>query len=595
MQLRPYQQEASDAVINELRRSVTPIMIEAATGAGKSLIIADIAHRIHKLTGKRILCTAPQSELVVQNASKYRAIGEPCSMFSASAGVKSTRHPVIFGSPLTIKNRISAFQKDFALVVIDECDQITPTLIAIIEAMRLGNPNLRVVGLTATPFALGKGYIYREGPDGKCNGEDTAREPYFAKSVYRIDAPALISMGFLTRPVVGGINTEGYDTHGLLPNKAGNFAAADVDKAYHGHGRITSAIVGDIVRQAHNRRGVLIYAATVQHAQEVLASLPPELSAIVTAESKDRKEVLKKLAAQKLKYVVNVSVLTVGLDIPHVDVIAILRKTASVRLYQQIIGRGLRLYDGKADCLVLDYTTNLDDHGLSDGDLFSPKVKASATSGGSGIVIAHCPACGHDNEFSRHKDAEGYELDVEGYCIDVFGQRVETDFGPLPGHHGRRCMGFVTIGRGEHVRCAQRYTSKPCPTCDAPNDIAARYCCECKSEIVDPGMKLIADFKAAKKDPYTVQTDKVLSMEVREGVSQKGNRTVRADFKTPWRQFSCWYTPEAQHARAKADWSRFAAATSEGGLQPETVSYVKDADSSFYRTLAFNQPEDVAP
>jgi DNA repair protein RadD len=593
MKLRVYQQEASDAVINELRRSVAPIMIEAATGAGKSLIIADIAHRIHKLTGKRILCTAPQSELVVQNASKYRAIGEPCSMFSASAGVKSTRHPVIFGSPLTIKNRISAFQKDFALVVIDECDQITPTLKAIIDAMRIGNPNLRVVGLTATPFRLGSGYIYREGPDGKCNGEDTAREPYFAKSVYRIDAPALISMGFLTRPIVGGINTEGYDTHGLLPNKAGKFSSADVDKAYHGHGRITSAIVGDIVRQAQNRRGVLIYAATVQHAQEVLASLPPELSDIVTADTTNRKQILARMAAQKIKYVVNVGVLTVGVDLPHVDVIAILRKTESVRLLQQIIGRGLRLYDGKTDCLVLDYTTNLDDHGLSDADLFSPKVKASATSGGSGVVIAHCPACGHDNEFSRHKDAEGYELDVEGYCLDVFGQRVETEYGPLPGHHGRRCMGFVTIGRGEHVRCAQRYTSKPCPTCDAPNDIAARYCCECKSEIVNPGDRLIAEFKAMKRDPSIPQTDRVLSLDVKESISQRGNETIRADWKTEFRQFSTWYTKNSAHPRAKKDLERFQSATEAG--QPETVSYVKDTASGFFRTISFNQPEDVAP
>jgi len=373
--LRQYQAEASDAIIAHLKRSTAPIMIEAATGAGKSLIIADIAHRIHKMTGKRILCTAPSSELVVQNAAKYRAIGEPCSMFSASAGGKSTRHPVIFGSPLTIKNRISSFLRDFAMVVLDECDLLTPTLKAIIDAMRAAQPNLRVVGLTATPYRLGSGYIFREWPDGRLNGEDSAREPYFAKSVIQIGAPRLIREGYLTPPVIGAINAVGYDTHGLLPNRQGKFDAVAVDRAYHGHGRKTAAIVADIVYQARDRRGVLIFAATVQHAQEVMASLPPSLSDIVTAETKNRKDILARFSAQKIKYVVNVGVLTVGIDVPHVDVIAILRKTESVRLLQQIIGRGLRPYDGKESCLVLEYATNIEDH-CPDGDLFAPRVKA---------------------------------------------------------------------------------------------------------------------------------------------------------------------------------------------------------------------------
>jgi len=597
--LRPYQTAAVASAIQEMRRSTAPILIEAATGAGKSLIIAEIARIIHESTGKRILVTAPSAELVVQDREKYAATGNPSSMFSASAGVKSLRHPVIFGTPGTIKNRISAFTKgDFALVVIDEGDLYTPTLRSIVDAMRTANPLLRVLFLTATPYRLGSGYIFSEWPDGALNGADKAREPYAGKCVYRITAPELIAEGYLCPPVIGAIHAAGgvYDTHSMLPNKMGKFASADVDRAYHGHGRKTAAIVADIVAQSQSRKGVLIYAATVQHAQEVLASLPPSLSAMVTGESADRNLILKRLKAQRLKYVVNVGVLTVGVDVPHVDVIAVLRKTDSIRLLQQIIGRGLRLSPetGKTDCLYLDYTSNVEDH-CPDGDLFAPIVKAKALGETGGALEVECPECAYVNAFTANKDCLDYKLDAHGYCLDVWGQRVETDFGPMPGHHGRRCNGLVpTRRRGEYDRCGYRWTSKPCLACEAPNDIAARYCRECKAEIVDPGEKLIADFRALKRDPTQPQTDKVLSFTRQEPtLSRAGNPVVRADWQTEYRHFSTWHQPEATFAKARADWERFDEGTRYG--TPETVSYVKNTTDNFYRLLAFNQEPDHAP
>ena len=118
--LRGYQQAASDAAFDWVRRSIEPCLIEAATGAGKSHIIADFANRINAMTGKRILCLAPSAELVTANREKFLATGNPASMFSASAGAKCLRHPVVFGSPLTVKNRISRFQDGYAAVVLDE-------------------------------------------------------------------------------------------------------------------------------------------------------------------------------------------------------------------------------------------------------------------------------------------------------------------------------------------------------------------------------------------------------------------------------------------------------------------------------------------
>lgn len=592
--LRPYQAASVDAALSFMRKSVSPFCIEAATGAGKSHIIASLAHAIHDKTGKRVLCLAPSAELIVQNREKYLATGNKASIFSASAGAKELRHPVVFGSPLTVKNRISRFGQEYALVVIDEAHGLTPTVISILDAMRAANPNLRVCGLTATPYRLGSGYIFRMHPDGSVNGDDVARDPYFAKCVYQIGARELIDAGYLTPPVIGAIGTQGYDTSGLVPNSMGKFDAGAVDQAYHGHGRKTAAIVADVVAQSAGRMGVMFFAATVQHAQEVMASLPPDLARLVTGETpkRDRDRMLADFKAMRFKYLVNVSVLTTGFDAPHVDVIAILRKTESVGLLQQIIGRGLRLCDGKADCLVLDYTTNLDDH-CPDGDLFAPVIRAGKGPGGDGELKCICPQCQSENMFTPKVDCLEYQKDDAGYCLDLDGNRVETEWGPMPGHWGRRCRGMVQSGpRGEYERCGYRWTSKECPHCFADNDIAARYCCECKGEIVDPNEKLKIEFQALKRDPTRVQTDRVIRMDCRPGMSQRGNPTIRIEWVTPYRQFTTWLQPEASHSKAQAQHAMWLSATREGETPPETVTYRKNAASGFFEVLGYNRKAD---
>lgn len=597
MTLRPYQADAAQAALDWMKRSTAPFIIDAATGAGKSHIIAEIAAVIHRMTGKRVLCLAPSAELVTQNREKFLATGNKASMFSASAGAKELRHPVVFGSPLTVKNRVSRFKDHYALVILDEAHGITPTVREIIAAMRDGNPNLRVCGLTATPYRLGSGWIFREHDGGRINGEDTARDPYFAKCVYKIDARSLIEMGFLTPPVIGQINASGYDTSGLALNSRGQFDADAVDRAYHGHGRKTAAIVGDVVAQAANRKGVMFFAATVKHAHEIMASLPPEMSQIVTGDTPkgQRDDILRRFKAQQVKYLVNVSVLTTGFDASHVDLIAILRKTESVGLLQQIIGRGLRLHPGKTDCLVLDYTTNLEDH-CPDGDLFAPVVKAGKAGGGGGGMTCVCPACEYENSFTASPQYLDYQKDDAGYILDLDGRQVMSDFGPIPGHHGRRCMGLVQAGkRGEYERCGYRWTFKECPHCAAENDIAARYCVTCKGEIVDPNEKLVADFKALKKDPTQVQTDRVLSMSCAPGISRNGNRTMRVEWVTPYRQFATWFMPDSDQWPAQGKWMSFETVTRGGKVAPLTVTYAKNPRTGFFDIKDYNRPADEMP
>jgi DNA repair protein RadD len=593
MTLRPYQQESHDAAIQWIKRNRTPCLIEAATGAGKSHIIAALGATIHSISGgKHVLVLQPSAELVEQNAEKYRATGAKCSIFSASAGEKSLRHPVVFGTPLTVKNRISRFGSQFSVVIIDECHGITPTVLSIIDAMKEANSNLRVIGLSATPYRMGNGYIFRLWPDGKPVAEKETKEPYFGACVYRIRARSLIDMGYLTRPIVGQIGTASYETANMKLNSRGQFDAADIDRAFHGHGRKTAEIIADIVGQSRDRRGVMIFASTVRHAEECMASLPPTLSALVTGETPkaDRKRILAAFKAQKIKYIVNVSVLTTGFDAPHVDVIAMLRATESVGLLQQIIGRGLRLFDGKVDCLLLDYAQNIERH-CPDGDIFAPEVRVTGGDGEEGSLKCVCPSCSIENEFTPRPNDDGYGVDENGYFLDLDGNRIETEWGAMPAHFGRRCLGMTTVA-GDLVRCDYRWTSKPCPECEAPNDIAARYCTECKAEIVDPNEKLRIDFKALKKDPTRVQTDEVIDWKVVPSVSRTGKETDRVDVVTPYRSFSFWVLRvptfnKAMRERAMLD--------GLNGKPPMTITYQKDAESGFYRAIAYNRPKDEAP
>jgi len=223
-------------------------------------------------------------------------------------------------------------------------------------------------------------------------------------------------------------------------------------------------------------------------------------------------------------------------------------------------------------------------------------VRANKSGESGGGMTCECPECGTENLFSGKLDLLEYTKDAAGYCLDLYGVQVMTKFGPLSGHWGRRCMGLVQTGaRGEFDRCQYRWTSKECPHCEAANDIAARYCIECKGEIVDPNEKLVMDFKALKKDPTKLQTDEVLGMECKPGVSRAGNATMRVEFRTPYRQFVVWFQTDAKWSRGQVQWQAFRNATNNRNEKPSTVTYRKNADTGFFEVAAYNRPADTAP
>lgn len=575
--LRDYQQDAHDAAINWVRKYTEPCVIELPTGAGKSHVIAAIADTLHDISkGKSILCIQPSKELLEQNSDKYRATGNQCSLFSASVGTTCLRHPVVFGTDKTIKNRIHRFGDQFCAVILDEAHRITPTIKSIIESMREQNPRLRVIGLSATPYRLSEGYIYRQGENGKATGHDG----YFMQRVYSLSARYLIEHGYLTQPIIGSINSGHYETS-YIERK---HTQADIDRAYHGRGRLTSSIVADVVAHAQDRNGVMLFAATVQHAYEIMESLPSQLSEIVTGNTpkNERESILHRFKNGRLKYLVNVAVLTTGFDAPHVDVIAILRATESVALLQQIIGRGLRTYSDKHNCLVLDYAENIDRH-CPDGDLFKPEIEARKKEAGENTLNCFCPDCGSVNEFAAKNNDEKLPINKHGYFTDLEGNELLSEFGATPAHFGRRCNGWHPDKGGRFTRCEYRWTFKPCPHCEAENDVAARYCCECKGEIIDPNEKLVADFIAHKKDPTQVQVDSITSMEWMPTISRNGKNCIKVKFVTPHRSFNAWFMSS----------NKWYYAFGQHHFNPTTVTYRKEGD--FYHVYGFNEEIDEIP
>ena len=575
MKMRPYQQQAHDDCILWCLKNTTSCVLELPTGAGKSIIVAEIASTLNKISkGKHVLCIVPSKELLEQNAEKIRATGNEVSLFSASVGETCLANPLVVGTPVSIKNQLERFGSQFCAVIIDECHKITPTVKEIIDQLQVFNERLRIIGLSATPYRMNTGYVYKHDLQGVALHESKTREPYFNKLIYKITARELIQQGYLCQPIVGAIHSEHYETLNMQTNAMGNFSKEDIDKAYHGKGRLTADIVADVIEQSRDRKGVLFFAATVQHAGEIMESLPPELSAIVTGSTSasQREIILLKFKAKIIKYLVNVAVLTTGFDAPHCDVVAILRATESASLLQQIIGRGLRLSDRKENCLVLDYAENIERH-CPDNDVFNPDIKTSnAVDFDDEYLIARCPECGLLNETKPRDNDAGFGIDDNGYFVDLQGNRIKTEHGFFPAHHGRACQSDY---------CNYKWSFKPCHECGHENDVAARYCGGCKEELIDPNEKLVRQYRERKSDPYQMQTDEVLDMKVKPTISKAGNECLRVEFTTAWRTVTVFFTPKIPR-----DYNSFMTVTINGTKPPETVTYQKVGD--FYKIYNYN-------
>lgn len=454
--LRPYQQEAVDATLRHFRRSDDPAVIVLPTGAGKSLVIAELA----RLARKRILVLAHVRELVEQNHAKYAAYGLEAGIFSAGLGSKQNEYQVTFASVQSLARNLDAFDDHFSLLIIDECHRVSDDENSqyqqIIASLKQRNPGLKVLGLTATPYRLGYGWIYRYHYRGFVRSSE---QRLFEHCIYELPLTFMIRNGYLTEPKLIDAAIAHYDFSSLTPSDSGSYPERELNSLLAKHPRVTRAICEQICELADGREGVMIFAATVRHAQEIIGYLPNEASALIIGDtdSGERQQLIQRFKQREIRFLVNVAVLTTGFDAPHVDMIAILRPTASVSLFQQIVGRGLRLSPGKTECLIIDYAG-------SGFDLFHPEVGAPKPDSDSEPVQVFCPGCGFANIFWGKTDADGQVIE----------------------HFGRRCQGLLEVEGEKPQQCDYRFRFKECPHCGAENDIAARACHQCGEAVVDP-------------------------------------------------------------------------------------------------------------
>ena len=592
---RPYQQEAIDAVIEHVKKRLSPCLIEVGTGGGKTVIIAELARFFAVVApSKKVLCIAPSLELIEQGAEKYNEYGYSASIYCASAGSKCLRHQVIFASPQTALKSIDKIAHlGISAIIIDEAHGLTPSIIELVDRVRtyqIGgasiNEKIRIIGMTATPYRMGTGYIYASDHTVEppvFHDEDKAISPYFSRLLYRVGAGDLLGMGFLTKPVIG---EEGfhYDTSKLELDRMGRFSAASNAVTFEGN-NLTKTIIGKVRATVFDRdfKGVMIFAATISHAEEVLEYLHGESVAIVTGKTKkkDRAKIISEFKAQKIKYLVNVAVLCTGFNATHVDLIVILRATESAGLLQQIIGRGLRLHPGKESVLVLDYAENIKRHGL-ESDVFTPEIKTRKASGEAVEIQVECPAChaismkkrrndpmytglAHDRfgnflvsgtERVVATDADGDPCEWDGMVLTtrVMDPSTKDDFGdcdskevPVPAHYSRRCSNpEAAVIKGVAYPCTHRFSFKMCPDCLAENDIAARHCTECKIRLVDPNEKLTEKAGVAGIMAEG-ETKDVLCLDIKYEpyTGQAGKHSLKVVYKTEIGAITAWHTKGA--------------------------------------------------
>ena len=398
VELRDYQSAAKAALYDYLRQKDGNPCVVIPTAGGKSICIASVAADAVNLWHGRVLILAHVKELVDQNSKELKGLCPDLSVGVYSAGLdrRDTKEPVIVAGIQSIYNKIDHFEP-FDLVMVDEVHMVPPDgegrYQTFLNAAKAKNPNIRMVGWTATPFRTQGGIICRP-------------ENLFNEVCYEANVKDLIDAGWLSK-ITAKAGTANADLE-HLHIRAGEFVAEEVEKAM-GEDRLVASACREIVEKTKDRKACLIFCTSVEHCNKVaklIAAYSGEECAVVTGDtpSEKRDEIIRRLKGEEievdlfggklppLKYCCNVSVMTTGTNIRRLDTIALLRPTASAGLFIQMVGRGFRLSPetGKTECLVLDYGKNVERFGPIDAIRVGER---GAGNGERGPLVKMCPQC----------------------------------------------------------------------------------------------------------------------------------------------------------------------------------------------------------
>lgn len=334
--LRPYQEKAIEAVDAALARGVTRPLIVLPTGTGKTVMFAALIAR----RGGSALVLAHRDELLTQAGAKLAA-ADPAlamSMGRVQAARNDVNAPVVLASVQTLAShkRLEQLPRTFDTVIVDEAHHAAAA--SYLRVLDHLSESPLIVGVTATPM--------------RADGE--ALSQAFTEVVYEKHISEMIRAGYLCdiRGVRVGIDCD----LARVPTTNGDLDAGKLGKALAAANAPQHVVVA---YQAHAQgRKAIVFTPTVELAHEQAAMFR---YGGIDAEALDgetpkleRAAILKRFDKDETRVLVNVGVLTEGVDVPSVDCIILARPTKSQALYAQCVGRGLRTLPGKTDCLIID-------------------------------------------------------------------------------------------------------------------------------------------------------------------------------------------------------------------------------------------------
>lgn len=385
------------------------VLICMPTGTGKSIVIAELVKYIMKYPGQRVLMATHVKELIQQNFNKLLECWPtaPAGIYSAGLKRKDTHAPILFCGIQSVAKNAHVFGK-VDILFIDEAHLVSPkdstAYRKFITALKVTNPWLKVIGLTATPWRMGHGKI-TEGPDRLFT--DVCFDITDRNSFNR-----LISEGYLCMLVPQKTRFDLDKATEKVGTQGGEFKQGELQVAVD-KTDITRRALEEVIELVQGtRHHWLLFAAGVEHAihcAEMLNSMGISAIAIHSdLSSEERDEAIAGWKSGKYTCATNNNVLTTGIDFPGIDLIIMLRPSKSAVLWVQMLGRGTRpVYaDGfdlttiegriqaiangpKQDCLVLDFANNT----KSLGPINDPKIPRKPGEGGGEAPAKLCDAC----------------------------------------------------------------------------------------------------------------------------------------------------------------------------------------------------------
>jgi superfamily II DNA or RNA helicase len=345
MELRPYQQEAREAIQSEWdEKKVKRTLLVLPTGTGKTIVFSKVIEdRVKK--GERVLVLAHRGELLEQASDKLmKSTGLKTATEKAEKTSLGSFFRVVVGSVQTMYNekRLNKFPVDyFDTIIIDEAHHsISDGYQRVLHHFEESN----VLGVTATPD----------------RGDMKNLGSYFESLAYEYTLPKAIKAGYLV-PIKALTVPLKLDLSGV-GQQGGDFKTKDLGTALDPY---LYQIADEMVKNCSDRKTV-VFLPLVKTSQKFCEILNEKglKCAEVNGESKDRAQVLEDFENDKYNVLCNSMLLTEGWDCPSVDCIVVLRPTKVRALYSQMVGRGTRLNEGKAELLLLDFLWHTERHEL---------------------------------------------------------------------------------------------------------------------------------------------------------------------------------------------------------------------------------------